>query len=187
MGRIRRGAALPTLLLVACRREFITTQQIVFREPLTFSIFSCLLHIQPTVFHPPNKAVILSEALRRSIAIKGFYSAKSKDPGDADYQMLSGAFRPQTTPGRSRVERPAVFPPTPIHLSVTFSLRQSTSGQMLWQRARMLAHGVKALEESIFGPCTPHGTPGQVRRTLRAPVQDRQPWLEFKSRRSPPT
>ena len=33
----------------------------------------------------------LSEALRRSIANKGLYSAKSKDPGDADYQMLSGA------------------------------------------------------------------------------------------------
>ena len=30
-----------------------------FREPVTFSIFSCLLHIQPTVFHPPNKTVIL--------------------------------------------------------------------------------------------------------------------------------
>ena len=37
-------------------------------------------------------------------------------------------------------------------------------GEMLWPRTRGLAHGVKALEEFVFGPCTPHGTPGQVRR-----------------------
>jgi hypothetical protein len=48
-------------------------------------------------FKPPNKAVILSEALRRSIANRELYSAESKDPGDACWQMLLGAFRPQTT------------------------------------------------------------------------------------------
>jgi hypothetical protein len=31
----------------------------------------------------PDKAVILSEALRRSIANRGLYGAESKDPGDA--------------------------------------------------------------------------------------------------------
>jgi hypothetical protein len=44
----------------------------------------------------PNKIVILSEALRRSIANKGLYGAESKDPGDIYWQMLLGAFRPQT-------------------------------------------------------------------------------------------
>jgi hypothetical protein len=48
-------------------------------------------------FKPPDKAVILSEALRRSIANRGLYGAESKDPGDACWQMLLGAFRPQTT------------------------------------------------------------------------------------------
>ena len=92
---------------------------------MTFSIFSCFLHIQSAVFQAPHKAVILracdffdlfvfssyptgyistphkavilSEALRRSIANRGLYSAESKDPGDACWQMLLGAFRPQTT------------------------------------------------------------------------------------------
>jgi hypothetical protein len=41
--------------------------------------------------------VILSEALRGSIANKGLYGAESKDPDDACWQMLLGAFRPQTT------------------------------------------------------------------------------------------
>ena len=41
--------------------------------------------------------IILSEALRRSIANRGLYSAEPKDPGDACWQMLLGAFRPQTT------------------------------------------------------------------------------------------
>src|ERR1700681_3899355 len=44
-----------------------------------------------------DKAVILSEALRRSISNGGLYGAESKDPGDACWQMLLGAFRPQTT------------------------------------------------------------------------------------------
>jgi hypothetical protein len=45
-------------------------------------------------FKPPNKAVILSEALSRSIANRGLYRAESKDPGDACWQMRLGAFRP---------------------------------------------------------------------------------------------
>jgi hypothetical protein len=64
-------------------------------EPVTFSIFSCFLH--PTsCFKPPNKGVILSEALRRSIANREFYGAESKDPGDACWRMLLRAFRPRT-------------------------------------------------------------------------------------------
>jgi hypothetical protein len=50
-----------------------------------------------------DKAVILSEALRRSIANRGLYGAESKDPGDACWQMLLRAFRPQTTPEDKKV------------------------------------------------------------------------------------
>src|SRR5277367_5264906 len=49
------------------------------------------------ILSPPDQAVILSEAPRRSIANRKPYGAESKDPGDACWQMLSGAFRPQTT------------------------------------------------------------------------------------------
>src|SRR5882757_1758758 len=131
--------------LVACRREFITTQtELLSREPMTLLTFSCFLHIQPAVFQAPDKAVILSVALRRSIANGGLYGAESKDPGDACWQMLLGAFWPQTTTefkkvtnsDRSDLSRLAVeavwrdllfSPPTPILSSVTFSLRHSTS------------------------------------------------------------
>jgi hypothetical protein len=58
---------------------------------------------QPAAFNLHHKTVILSEALRRSIANKGLYSAESKDPGDACWQMLLGAFRPQTTPEDKKV------------------------------------------------------------------------------------
>jgi hypothetical protein len=76
-------------------------------------------HIQPVVFKPPGRTVILSEALCRSISNRELYGAESKDPGDACLQMLLGAFRPQTTTqdkkvtnsDRSGVERPAIFSP----------------------------------------------------------------------------
>jgi hypothetical protein len=66
------------------------------RATVTFSIFSCFLHIQPAVFQTPDKAVILSEALRRSIAKEGFMARSRGNLGDACKQMLFGAFRPQT-------------------------------------------------------------------------------------------
>jgi hypothetical protein len=53
-------------------------------------------------FKPRDKAVILSEALRRSIANSGLYGAESKDLGDARWQMLLGAFRLQTNTGRKK-------------------------------------------------------------------------------------
>jgi hypothetical protein len=94
-------------------------------------------------FKAADKVVILSEALRRSIANRELYGAKSKDPGDAYWQMLLGAFRPQTTPedekvtnsGEAEVGGPAIFSPTPILSSVMFSLRHSTSGRSLDQTA----------------------------------------------------
>src|SRR5882757_3553062 len=70
-------------------------------------------------FKPPNKAVILSEALRRSIANRGLYGAESKDPGDACWQMLLGAFRPRTakedtkSQPPSKAEGSAVLPSSP--------------------------------------------------------------------------
>jgi hypothetical protein len=45
----------------------------------------------------PNRIVILSGALRGSIANRELYGAQSKDPGDACLHMLSGAFPPRTT------------------------------------------------------------------------------------------
>jgi hypothetical protein len=64
---------------------------------VTFSIFSCFLHLQPSVFQTPDKVVILSEALRRFISNRRLYGAQSKDPGDDRWQMLLGAFRPRTS------------------------------------------------------------------------------------------
>jgi hypothetical protein len=58
---------------------------------VTFSIFP-FLHIQPAVFQAPDKAVILSEALRRSIANRELYGAESKDPGDAWGADALGSF-----------------------------------------------------------------------------------------------
>ncbi len=56
------------------------------------------------LFNPLQKGVILpaparrgSEAPRTSIASQRVYGAESKDPGDACWQVLFGAFRPQTT------------------------------------------------------------------------------------------
>jgi hypothetical protein len=62
-----------------------------------FVDLSAFLHTQPVVFNLLHKIVILSEALRRSITIRELYGAQSKDLGDTDWQMLLGAFRPQTT------------------------------------------------------------------------------------------
>jgi hypothetical protein len=43
--------------LVACRREFITAQtELLSQAPVTFSIFSCFLHIQPAAFQAPRQS-----------------------------------------------------------------------------------------------------------------------------------
>jgi hypothetical protein len=80
------------------------------RELVTSSLFSCFLHI-------PNKAVILSEALHRSIANRGLYGAESKDPGDAYWQMLLRAFRPQTTTEDRKVTTPSVAEGSAVSLT----------------------------------------------------------------------
>jgi hypothetical protein len=48
-------------------------------------------------FNPFQKGVILSEAPRSSITYQRAYGAKPKDHGDACWQVLFGAFRPQAT------------------------------------------------------------------------------------------
>jgi hypothetical protein len=48
-----------------------------------FDLFVFSAYPISCIFKPPDKIVILSAALRRSIANRGLYSAKSKDPGDA--------------------------------------------------------------------------------------------------------
>jgi len=65
---------------------------------VTFSIFTCFLHIQPAVFQAPDKAVILSEALRRPVANRGLYSAESKDPGAAYLTHAVRAFSTTEAP-----------------------------------------------------------------------------------------
>jgi hypothetical protein len=86
----------------------------VIRRPCdSFDLF--VFSAYPTGYiSPPNKAVILSEALRRSIANRRLYGAQSKDPGDACSQMLLGAFRPRTNrlPAvREKPRRPSAFLP----------------------------------------------------------------------------
>jgi hypothetical protein len=114
-----------------------------------FDLFVFSAYPTSRISRPPDKAVILSEALRGSIASRELYGAESKDPGDACWQMLLGAFRPQTTTENKKVtisdhsdlsrlaveaevEEPAVFSPTPILSLVTVSLRRSAS----WRRGR---------------------------------------------------
>ncbi len=60
---------------------------VILRACDFFELF-VFLRIQPAVFQAPDKAVILSEALRRSIVNRRLYGAQSKDPGDACWQML---------------------------------------------------------------------------------------------------
>jgi hypothetical protein len=47
---------------------------------VTFSIPSRFLHIQPSVLQAPAKNVILSEALRRSIANRGLMARSRRTP-----------------------------------------------------------------------------------------------------------
>ncbi len=82
--------------MLTCGNVFLeNSHKIVILEPATFSILSRFLH--PTrCFSVLQKSVILSEAPRRSPITKGLLRGV-KDPGDACWQMLFGAFRPQTT------------------------------------------------------------------------------------------
>ena len=58
---------------------------------MTFSIFSCFLHIQPVVFKPPDKAVILSGAPHRLSRDTALGGAESKDLGGALRSSMNAA------------------------------------------------------------------------------------------------
>src|SRR5580704_13727134 len=65
-------------------------------EPVTFSIFSRFC-TRPDIFQSPRKRRHPERSASQIYRITGFYGAESKDPGDACWQTLFGAFRPQTT------------------------------------------------------------------------------------------
>jgi hypothetical protein len=80
---------------------------------------------QPAAFRAPDKTVILPAPARRGSG--ALHSAESKDPGDACWQMLFGAFRPKTT----MEDKPSSF----------------VSGQDF-------SRAVKAAHNEGFSPCT---------------------------------
>jgi hypothetical protein len=75
--------------------------KLLFKTPVTFSLFSCFCISSELYFISPNKAVILSEALRRSIANRALYGAESKS--------LSRA-QPREPPRCSLADALASFP-----------------------------------------------------------------------------
>ena len=93
------------------------------REPVTLSIFSCL-RIQSAVFQTPDKAVILSEALRRSIATEGFMARSRRTPamlvGRCSWELSGRKLQRKIKshklrPERSVAEGPAVSLPVRTH------------------------------------------------------------------------
>ena len=78
---------------------------------MTFSIFTCFLHIQPAVFQVSDKIVILKRNISNSpqnrhpersasqiYRKQRAYSAESKDPGDAYPTHAVGSFSPRKPP-----------------------------------------------------------------------------------------
>jgi hypothetical protein len=59
-----------------------------------FFDLSCFLHTQPAVFQTCDKAVILSEALRRSIVNKGLMARSRRTPGALTLPIPSVPFQP---------------------------------------------------------------------------------------------
>jgi hypothetical protein len=68
---------------------------------VTLSIFSCFCISNQLYFNPPDKAVILSEALCRFIANRGLDGAESKDPNGAYRAHAACSF--STTQARDRI------------------------------------------------------------------------------------
>jgi hypothetical protein len=62
----------------------------------------------------PPQSPSSSEALRGSIEIRWLYGAESKDPGDACWQMLLGAFRQQTPTKVKKSQTPITIDGSPI-------------------------------------------------------------------------
>jgi hypothetical protein len=75
------------------------TKIVILRACDLFDFFRFLL-IQPAVFQTPNKAVILSEALRKSIANRGFIARSRRTPTALILRILLDPFRPSTPENR---------------------------------------------------------------------------------------
>jgi hypothetical protein len=75
---------------------------------VTFSSFRVFCISNQLYFQPPHKAVILSEALRRSIANRELYGAESKDPEDAYLTHAARSF--SSTEARTWRTRHGLFP-----------------------------------------------------------------------------
>jgi hypothetical protein len=77
-----------------------------------FSIFSYFRHTQPAAFKPPDKAVILSEALRGSIANRGFLARSRRTPA-----MLVGRCSWEFSGRNVSIQQPLSVEPLPIPLT----------------------------------------------------------------------
>jgi hypothetical protein len=101
------------------------------REPVTFSCF-CI---------SPNKARHPERSASQINRNKGLYGAESKDLGDACWQLLSRAFRPQTTTEDKSHQRCAIGTPSAGLLPDTRRLRScSANGLGNQHLAKNLAH-----------------------------------------------
>jgi hypothetical protein len=127
-----------------------------------------------------KKSQPLSEALHLSIANRGLYGAESKDPGDACWQMLLGAFRPQTTteykksqtPGEADLSRlavegsavPRTFPGNVFRQRVVESSRNSYA-HIRQPRCSTVWHKRKSLSSRIttIGREFQHDLPLRIR------------------------
>jgi len=82
--------------------------------------------------HPERRA-------RRSIANRGLHGAESKDPGDACWQMLLGAFRPQPTTEDKQSQPPSVprFPTSPYSTATTYVVLRKENRMQLIEAASL--------------------------------------------------
>ena len=85
--------------------------RIIISRACDFFDLSWFLPNQPAILQAPQQNRHPERSARRSITNRGLYGAESKDPGDACWQMLLGAFRPQTTPEDKRSQTPTVANP----------------------------------------------------------------------------
>src|SRR5580704_11483572 len=136
------------------------------REPVTFSIFSCFSCIpSPRQSRHPERSASQIDRKQR------LYGAESKDPGDVCWQMLLGAFRPQTTTEDKKITTSERSRPVPACRGGICS-----SADPSWKCFRQSAPqwracpGVPWDPRFLFGSLTPsEGNPG------------RESWVGFKS------
>jgi hypothetical protein len=109
-----------------------------------FRVFCISNHLY---FKPRDKAVILSEAPHRSIANRGFMARSRRacpersrgNPGDACWQMVLGAFRPQTTTEDKKVTTSLIYLKIRGH-PLAGALRSSTENFHLAPNGAISSH-----------------------------------------------